>query len=140
MYDLLPEGNELEFVTYLEQIRDGVRPLDHILRLPMLYAFDMVPHKQQTVVDHDGDQELVGDDSTRVEMPTTQNIEITIPKLIGHNFMYYVNKNNSSGNCSVFGPRQGKRRWRKKRKVDISVLSIVGANQGLVFGKQWKLE
>lgn len=80
MWDLLPdENNYNEFVVHLAKVEDGEYPIEAMLYLPLLVDLEPKPHKQQTVLDKDGDQQLVGEDDTRVDLPEKQ--EITIPSI-----------------------------------------------------------
>lgn len=78
MYDLLPDhANWTPFKEMLNAVTDGHADITELLRLPLLFDIDVKPHTQQVVLDKDGDQMLVGEDSTRIDRPDKQ--EITIP-------------------------------------------------------------
>jgi hypothetical protein len=66
MFDLLPPGiNYTEFYDYLEKCTS----VYDLMSLRLIMEKDPTPHAQQVVVDIDGDDTLVGDDSTRLSQP-----------------------------------------------------------------------
>ncbi len=84
MWELIPENSDYNILDVLKLIENREIELEWILSLPCLYDPTIIPHKQQTVVTIEGDQDLIGDDSTRVDEPEKQIITLPfIPRLPG---------------------------------------------------------
>lgn len=150
MLDLLPENNALEeFYETVGQVASKIRPITDLLTLPLAFDIEVRPHAQQVVLDQDGDQQLVGEDDTRVQRPEKQNITIPIiPKinplilsrtLVKDNPQQFppgtVNgkiRYHKTDRLRVAGPRNPKTKRAKRRTVwgGITALDIAFAHSG----------
>jgi hypothetical protein len=134
MWDLLPEGNEDEFFDYLNEIRIKRRPITDILSLPLLYDNEIKPHSQQVVMDKDGEQTLVGEDTTRVEQPVTQTVTLPfIPELSATTLTSLLCKKLKPISLPTNVRQKRDRRKRVFRKIPhgMSAIDIIFRNQGM---------
>lgn len=131
MWELLPECNMEAFCDVLHDIETCKRPLEDILELPLLFDVEVKPHNQQTVLENDGVQELVGEDNTRIEQPQEQNVTVpSIPNIMPIKISKLLCKNKD---VKMYIGRKGKRRRRQYRVVPSAVdaLDMVFCNQGM---------
>jgi len=128
MWELIPDDSDITgFLTYLGK----TRKLDELLVMPLLHDAEVKPHIHQVVLNKDGDQILVGEDSTRVEQPTEQKITIPfIPKLCPIKLTKLLSKKEKPITLKLFNHKK-KRSYFKKIKHGMAALDIIFSNQGM---------